>query len=125
MDGSEDFIYWSKEKFGLKPVISVTHVSIYRKPESGRTLIASKQIYASHYFEASLGLTAVVASSQQQEPGFYLLYLNRSRSDALHGGFSGLARGQVKRSARNGMQKNMQRIKLSIESLWGRARNGT
>jgi hypothetical protein len=122
LDDSEDFIYWSKEKFGLKPVISVTHVSIQRKPESGPTLIASKQIYASHYFEASLGLTAVVASSEQQEPGFYLLYLNRSRSDALHGGFSGLARGQVKRSARSGMQKNMQKIKLSIESQWERAR---
>ena len=38
-----DFIYWSKEKIGLKPVISVTHVSIYRRPGSGRTLIASKQ----------------------------------------------------------------------------------
>ena len=60
LDDLEDFIYWSKEKFGLKPVISVTHVSIYRKPGTGRTLIASKQIYASHYFEASLGLTVVV-----------------------------------------------------------------
>jgi hypothetical protein len=121
LDDSEDFIYWSKEKFGLKPVISVTHASIYRKPGSGRTLIASKQIYASHYFEASLGLTAVVGSSQQSKPGFYLLYLNRSRSDALHGGFSGLARGQVKRTARNGMQKNMFRIKSSIENLWERS----
>lgn len=121
LDDSEDFIYWSKEKFGLKPVISVTHASIYRNPGSGRTLIASKQIYASHYFEASLGLTAVVGSSQQSGLGFYLLYLNRSRSDALHGGFSGLARGQVKRSARSGMQKNMLRIKLSMESLWVRS----
>lgn len=74
--------------------------------------------------EASLGLTAVVASSQQSEPGFYLLYLNRSRSDALRGGFSGLARGQVKRSARDGMQKNMLRIKFSIESLWVRSEKG-
>jgi hypothetical protein len=30
LDDSEDFIYWLKEKFGLKPVISVTHVRIYR-----------------------------------------------------------------------------------------------
>ena len=105
-------------------MVSVTHASIYRKPGSERTLIASKQIYASHYFEASLGLTAVVGSSQQSKPGFYLLYLNRSRSDALRGGFSGLARGQVKRSARNGMQKNMLRIKFSIESLWVRSEKG-
>jgi hypothetical protein len=30
LEGVEDYLYWSKEKFGLKPVISVTHVSIYR-----------------------------------------------------------------------------------------------
>lgn len=118
LDDVEDFIYWSKEKFGLKPVISVTHVTIYRKPDSGSTLISSKQIYASHYFEASLGLTAVIATSQTGAPSFYLLYLNRSRSDALHGGFSGLARGQVKSRARSGMQKNIEKIKLSIESLY-------
>ncbi|MGB9463984.1 MAG: hypothetical protein WBR10_02620 [Candidatus Acidiferrum sp.] len=119
LGGLDGFIYWSKENFGLKPVISVTHVSIYRRPGTGRTLIASKQIYASHYFEASLGLTAVVVA-QTEEPSFYLLYLNRSRSDALHGGFSGLARGQVKKSVRSGMQTNMEKIKLSIESLYRR-----
>ena len=118
LDNVDDFIYWSKEKFGLKPVISVTHVTIYRKLGAGRTLISSKQIYASHYFEASLGLTAVIATSQIGAPSFYLLYLNRSRSDALHGGFSGLARGQVKIRARSGMQKNIENIKLSIESLY-------
>jgi hypothetical protein len=68
----------------------------------------------------SLGLTALVVSPQEEEPSFYLLYLNRSRSDALHGGFSGLARGQVKSHARSGMQKNMKEIKLSIESLYRR-----
>jgi hypothetical protein len=60
----ESFIYWSKEKlgFGLKPVVSLTHVAIYKRALLGENgvLIASKQIYASHYFEASLGLTAVV-----------------------------------------------------------------
>ena len=123
LDLLDDFIYWSKEKFGLKPVISMTHVNIYRGPGSAHTLIASKQIYASHYFEASLGLTDVVPSAQQKEPSFYLLYLNRSRSDALHGGFRGLARSQIKRKARSGMQENMQKTKLSIESLWSHARN--
>jgi hypothetical protein len=120
LDNLDDFIYWSKEKFGLKPVISVTHVSIYRRPGSGHTLIASKQIYASHYFEASLGLTDVIVSPRQQEPSFYLIYLNRSRADALHGGFSGLARGQVKSRARSGLEKNMGIIKLAIENLYRR-----
>jgi hypothetical protein len=116
LDGVEDFLYWSKEKFGLKPVISVTHVSIYRKPEFNVTLIASKQIYANHYFEASLGLTVALSSAQAPDPSFYLLYFNRSRSDALHGGFSGLARGQVKSRARSGALENLAKIQRSIEA---------
>jgi hypothetical protein len=116
LDGVEDFLYWSKEKFGLKPVISVTHVSIYRKPELNVTLIASKQIYANHYFEASLGLTVALAASQDPDPSFYLLYFNRSRSDALHGGFSGLARGQVKSRARKDALENLANVRRSIEA---------
>jgi hypothetical protein len=116
LDGVEDFLYWSKEKFGLKPVISVTHVSIYRKPELSVTLIASKQIYANHYFEASLGLTVALSASQDPDPSFYLLYFNRSRSDALHGGFSGLARGQVKSRARKGALENLVNVQRSIEA---------
>jgi hypothetical protein len=54
----DTFLYWSKENFGLKPVISITHVTIDRQPR--QLFIASKQIYASHYFNASLGLTAAV-----------------------------------------------------------------
>lgn len=116
LDGVEDFLYWSKERFGLKPVISVTHVSIYRRPELNLTLIASKQIYANHYFEASLGLTAALAAAPDPNPSFFLLYFNRSRSDALHGGFSGLARGRVKSRARTGAQENLARIQHSIEA---------
>lgn len=120
LENVENFIYWSKEKFGLKPVISVTHVSIYR-PEPGLTLIASKQLYASHYFEASLGLTVARAAPQSPGtggPSFYLLYLNRSRSDALHGGFSGMVRGKVKDRSRKGAQESLEKIKLSVERLW-------
>ena len=116
LDGVENFLYWSKERFGLKPVISVTHVSIYRRPELNLTVIASKQIYANHYFEASLGLTVALAAARDPNPSFYLLYFNRSRSDALHGGFSGLARGQVKSRARNGALENLVKIQRSIEA---------
>ena len=49
------FDYWSIEDYGLKPVASVTHVMIAHK--DGRAIIASKQIYADHYFDGSLGLT--------------------------------------------------------------------
>jgi hypothetical protein len=43
----ETFFYWSKEKFGLKPVISVTHVTVYKQSQvyGEDVLIASKGIY--------------------------------------------------------------------------------
>jgi hypothetical protein len=116
LEAVEDFVYWSKEKFGLKPVISITHVSIYKVPESHVTLLASKQIYASHYFEGSLGLTVTVEDSPA--PAFYLLYFNRSRSDGLRGGFSGLTRGIVKDRARSGAQDNLQKIRRTIEERY-------
>jgi hypothetical protein len=66
LSGVEDFLYWSIENFGFKPVTSVTHVIIFR--QSGFAAIASKQIYVSHYFDASLGLTFVLDDPDSQGP---------------------------------------------------------
>ncbi len=115
----EDFIYWSKEKYGLKPVLSITHVAIYRRTIENRTevLIASKQIYASHYFDGSLGLTAVVDGNQgQANSGSYLMYLNRSRVGALQGLFIGLKRSVIGSRVRDGLAKNLRLIRRRLVS---------
>ena len=57
--GAEDFLYWSKEKFGLTPFITVTHVTIARDAE-GDYVMTSKDVYSSRYFDASL--TVAIAS---------------------------------------------------------------
>lgn len=113
----EDFVYWSKEKFGLKPVISLTHVTIYRRPRPSKVdvLIASKGIYATHYFEASLGLTGFIQSQSSRPDRSYLIYINRSRTDALRGLFAGLKRSLISRSLRDGANKNMELIKQKLE----------
>lgn len=114
----EDFVYWSKEKFGLKPVISLTHITIYKQSRAGGTdvLIASKGIYASHYFEASLGLTGFIHSQSSEPRRTYLIYINRSRADALRGFFAGLKRSLIVGSLRDGAKKNMEMIKVKLES---------
>lgn len=115
----EDFIYWSKESYGLKPVLSITHVAIYKRTLGNRTevLIASKQLYANHYFEGSLGLTAFVEGSQgPSSSGSYLMYLNRSRADALRGWFIGLKRSIIGARIRDGLAKNLRLIKRRVES---------
>jgi hypothetical protein len=114
----EDFVYWSKEKFGLKPVVSMTHITIYRSnwPHGLDVLIASKGIYANHYYEASLGLTGFIQSQQSQPDRSYLIYINRSRTDALRGLFAGLKRSLISGSLKDGAKKNMEMIKLKLES---------
>lgn len=127
LERSEEFLYWSKEKFGYKAVISLTHVMIYRtpRPEADWTFIASKQIYANHYLQGSLGL-AMFVEKKGRDPNAkgYLLYLNRSRADLPQGLFSGLIRYFVKRRVLDGTEKYLKLIKERLESEY-RAQAGT
>ena len=121
LPGVENFVYWSKEKFGLKDVVSIMHVTMYRREIEGRwrVLIASKQAYASHYFDSSLGLTAVLEDEGTGgAPTNYILYLNRSRTLDLAGTFSGLRRHIVERRTKDGMEKNMRYMKARLEAVY-------
>jgi hypothetical protein len=117
---AESFVYWSKEQFGLKPVISVTHIMVYKLSEAyaADVLIASKGIYANHYFEASLGLTGFIHSKSLEPPRRYLIYINRSRTDALRGFFAGLKRSLISGKLRDGARKNMELIKQKLEAAY-------
>lgn len=61
-------------------------------------VISSRQLYASHYFDASLGLTVLA----RDESGSVLAYLNRSRVDAFGGG-GGITRRIVRSRARGAL----------------------
>jgi len=110
----DEAIVWSKIKFGLKPVIAVNHVTIYgRNAVVGpQVLIASKQIYANHYFNASLALTAFVRLPE----GAFLVYENRSRADGLEGPFGKIKRGVVEKKAVEGLRAILEQSKASLEA---------
>jgi hypothetical protein len=116
--GVDDLIYWSREKFGLKPVISLTHLVIYRPSgRQGVVFTATRQIYASHYFDASLGISALVEASADPSDR-YLLYANRSRLDTFGGIFGPLARAIAQRRIRESMAENVRQTKERLEH-WG------
>ena len=98
-------LVWSKIKFGLKPVIAINHISIYKRNSDvgPQVLIASKQIYANHYFNASLALMAFVRVPDAPN-GAYLVYENRSRADGLEGPFGKIKRGVVEKKAVEGLR---------------------
>jgi hypothetical protein len=84
----ERSLSWAKINFGLKPVLMITDVSTYRSEVQGvrQVLVLSKQIYANHYLDASLSLTAAIGNQTRTKSD--LLYVNHSRSSALASTFS-------------------------------------
>jgi len=112
----EDVIVWSKIKFGLKPVLAINHIKIYRRDRDAgpQVLIASKQIYANHYFNASHALTAFV-SVPDAIPGAFLVYENRSIADGLEGPFSKIKREVVEKKAVEGLTTILEHSKSSLE----------
>lgn len=91
--GAESFFYWSKEQYGAgKHLVTVTHVDIVRPevPDAPSVLVLGKEIFATHYRNGSLGMTAVVRDSASGTG--YLVYVNRSHVDVLSGVFGGLKR---------------------------------
>jgi len=110
------FIYLSKESFGFKPVLSLTEVSIYSIPQPGklRYFVSSKQLYASHYYDASLSLTALIKSQN----GIYMMYLNRSRTDALSGKASSLKKFFLKGRLVDSTIDSLKDIKSRVEQAF-------
>ncbi len=105
----------------MKDVVSITHVTIYSREIEGRlqVFIASKQAYASHYFDSSLGITVVLEDEDAEgTPTNYLVYLNRSRTLDLAGSFSGLRRRIVEGRTKDGMEKNMRYMKARLEAIY-------
>jgi hypothetical protein len=114
MAGAEDFLYWSKEKFGIAPFISVTHVTLVTA--NPRQYVATtRDVYSSRYFDASLALV-VASDSVGDAQSFYLFYVNRSRASALRGPFSRIRRSIVERRVKGSLEDNLRAVKGRLES---------
>ncbi len=114
----ENNINWTKIKFGLKPVTIITHVTTYTRPPGGlpQILVVSKQLYANHYFDSALALTALISIPiTGTTSDSYLLYTNRSRADALAGPFSKLKRKVVEGEALTNLNAIMLQTRLNLE----------
>src|SRR6266542_246145 len=117
LDVVENAIVWSKIKFGLKPVIAINHIIIYKRPQNigAQILIVSRQIYANHYFDSSLALTAFL-NVPGPSPKSYLFYENRSRADGLEGMFGKIKRGIIEDKALGGLKSILHQTQLSLET---------
>jgi hypothetical protein len=114
---ARDLVYWSKEIVGRRTVASVTHLAIVPGAPGSPAAFAvgSKQIYGTHYFDASLGLTVLVPDPSAATPTTYVAYLNRSRVDIFSGMFGGIARKIVTSKARGTVADQLGRLRTRLE----------
>ena len=116
LPGADSFMYWEKVEFGMKPTIRVNHGVIYKVKAEGRdiSVVAIKQLYASHYFQTALDLTVCVADPSARS-GFYLLTLKASEQEGLTGVKGSLLRQVAVSKIRGSLESALASIKRSIE----------
>jgi hypothetical protein len=114
LPGADSFFYWEKVDFGMKPTIRVNHGVVYH-PSDGVSVVAIKQLYASHYFHTALDVSACVQDSKTESRGFYLLTLKGSEQDGLTGLKGSMVRRVVVDKTRSSLEKALAAIKGTIE----------
>ena len=112
LSSARSFLYWQETDFGLKPTIRISHLTIREGPDD--TVVASKMLYASHYFWTALELRVLIPDPSRGA-GFWFVTVSRSRSDGLSG-FTGLiVRRRVQSEARNGALVALRLTKRMVE----------
>ena len=112
LSGATSFLYWQETRFGLKPTIRISHVVIRETADSA--VVASKMLYATHYFWTGLELRALIPAPSR-ERGFWLITGNRGRSDGLSGFTGSIVRGRVQSEARDGTLAALRSTKDRLE----------
>ena len=112
----ESLFYWSKDRLDGKAEISVTQIAIVQSndPSLPEALAAGKQVFATHYVNGSLSLTAVIRDPEDGR--HYLAYLNRSDLDMIGGLFGGLVRRIIEHRVKNDVPAVLRGLRTRIES---------
>ena len=116
LDGVENDLSWTMVDFGLNPMIALTHRAAFKRQTAGpeQIFIAAKQIFASRYVDSSLSF-AVFMRMADTGVG-YLIFTDRSRSDALDGLFSGMTRRVVTTEANERVTRVLKNARAKLEA---------
>lgn len=106
--GVSDVMFWSEDVVPrLRPILSITHMMVHTPPAlGGTTVIASRQLYANHFFEAAL---EVVSVNDRDAGGTWLVIERRFRFDNLPKGGLLNIRGRAIAAIRDQLQADLRR----------------
>lgn len=120
--GIASAIHWTVDRpEGLTPIVSLVQrtTCIAADPRLPALMIA-KQLYATHYFDARLDMTAL-AEGAGETPDTYALVVRRVRFDKLPSGGVFDLRGRVVRKLRNALREELAATKRYVEAAYERS----
>ena len=118
--GADEFFYWTVVDFGMKPTIRVNHVVIHPLAERSSTgiayAIATKQLYASHYFHTTLELRFLVDRIDRAgRAASTLISVTRSRNDGMTGFRGWFLRPIIRRRSRDAVRHYLEHVRRQVE----------
>jgi hypothetical protein len=112
--GSESFLYWSKDGYAGKAIISITHVTIVRgeQAEEPDVLVIGREVFATHYTDGGWSFTALMRDQRTN----LLVYVNQTGIDLLDTWYGGLVRRVVERRLRSEAVDVLNGLRRRLES---------
>lgn len=108
--GARSTLYWAKDTFSPKPVISISCQTVARHGDV--VLIASQLVAASHYFNAGLDACVGVPAPGG---GMYLVDVYRVRIDPPTGMMAGPAMKKVQGGIKDGVHKSLSGLAAKLK----------
>ena len=118
--GATSTIFWAIDRRpGLKPILSVSQLSTFRggAGPGAPMFIATRQLYASHYFDSWLDVVSLVVGPSP-EPTTYVALVRRVRFDHLPSRAFVDVRGRVVRQMRDALRDELTDARLSVQAAY-------
>ena len=114
--GVTDAIFWSSDKLSsLRPILGITHLSLYTPSDAPLALLSAKQLYASHYFVGAFTLTTILDRAEPSAGGSYYIVVQRMRFDKLPSGGLLNIRGRVIGKMHEALRAELAQRKATLE----------
>ncbi len=112
LSGASGELRWSLIDFGLNPTIVLTHSIAYSETSgpAAQHFVVNKQFYASRYLDVSLSIAMLITAGDRT----FIIFTDRSRTDALGGFFGKFARKLVVDEAINRTSQVIERSKAKL-----------
>ncbi len=119
----KDEIFWKRETFGEKvdlPVISLNHLVLFQRSEAvPKVVAATKQLYATHYFEAAFEITVMEMDPETPQSDTYIICVSRARLDIMRK-LPGFLRSLLSEGVSDLFHKKMTIVKTNLEAAYAR-----